>query len=151
MVLIHSFHQYRRLQDDLYKWYGLPYWEARPRLEQADKRIRQARNRLEGMPFIDWLPALQKIVASSVRLERRVAALRCVEAVRMYAAAHDGKLPATLDAIADVSIPIDPMTGKTFTYFVSGKRATLSAPPPQGEQAAPYNTLNYELTIRREK
>ena len=103
------------------------------------------------MPFIDWLPAIQKVVAASVRLERRVAALRCVEAVRLYAAGHEGKLPATLDAIPEVSIPIDPMTGKAFTYRVSGDRATLSAPAPQGERATPYNTLHYELTFRRKK
>lgn len=151
MVLIHSLHQYQRLQDDLLKWSSLPYWEARPRLEQAEKRIRMTRNRLEGMPFIDYLPAIQKVVAAPVRLERRIAALRCIEAIRLYAAAHDGKLPATLDAIPDVSIPIDPMTGKAFTYRVSGERAMLSAPPPPGEQVNSYNTLNYELTIRRKK
>jgi hypothetical protein len=149
VVLIHAFHQFRRLQDDLYKWYGLPYWEAQPRIAEADKRIRQARNRLEGMPFIDVLPALQKVIASSVRTDRRIAILRCVEAIRLYAAAHDGKLPATLDDIADVPVPIDPMIGKAFAYRVSGDRATLSAPPPPGEQANVGNTVYYELTIRR--
>jgi hypothetical protein len=151
VVLIHSLHQYRRLQDDLFKGYGLPYGEARPRMEQADKRIRQARNRLEGMPFIDYLPAIRQVVAASVRLERRVAALRCVEAIRLYAAAHDGKPPATLDALTEVPVPSDPMTGKAFTYRVSGDRAMLSAPPPPGEQANRYNTLHYELTLRRPK
>jgi hypothetical protein len=149
VVLIHAFHQYRRLQDDLYKWYGLPYWEAQPRIAEVDKRIRQARNRLEGMPFIDLLPALQKVIAASIRTDRRIAILRCVEAIRLYAAAHDDKLPATLDAISEVPIPIDPMTGKAFTYRVSGERATLSAPPPPGEQANVGNTVSYELTIRR--
>lgn len=151
VVLIHSLHQYQRLLDDVFKWSSLPYWEARPRLQQAEKQIRMTRNRLEGMPFIDFLPAIQKVVVAPVRLQRRIAALRCVEAIRLYAAAHDGKLPATLDAISDVSIPIDPMTGKAFTYRVSGERATLSAPVPPGEQARPYNTLNYELTFRRKR
>lgn len=151
VVLIHSLHQYRRLQDDLFKWYGLPYWEARPRIRQADEQIHQARRRLEAMPFIDALPAIDKVVAASVRLERRVAALRCIEAIRLYAAAHDGKPPASLDAVAEVPIPLDPMTGKAFAYRVSGDRATLSAPAPQGEQAAAHNTLHYELTLRRRK
>jgi hypothetical protein len=150
VVLIHSLHQYRRLQDDLFKWYGLPYWEARPGIEQADKRIRQARNRLEGLPFIDALPALQKVTAAAVRVDRRIAALRCIEAIRLYAAAHDGKLPATLDAITEVPIPLDPMTGKAFIYQVSGQRAMLSTLPPPGEEAHPHNTLHYELTLRQE-
>ncbi len=119
---------------------------------QADQRIRMARNRLEGMPFIDVLPALQKVVAASIRTDRRIATLRCIEAIRIYAAAHDGKLPTALDAITEVPIPVDPMTGKAFTYRVSGERATLYAPPPPGEKAIPHNNvLNYELTIRRQK
>jgi hypothetical protein len=152
VVLIHSLHVYQRLQDDLYKSYGLPYWEARPLMVQADQRFRQARSRLEGMPFIDFLPAIQKVVVASVRTDRRIAALRCVEAIRIYAAAHDGKLPAALETIKEVPIPLDPMTGKAFTYRVNGERATLYAPPPAGEQAIPnYNMLKYELTFRRQK
>ncbi len=151
VVLIHSLHIYQRLQDDLFKCCGLPYWEAQPLMVQADKRIREARNRLEGMPFIDLLPALQKVVASAVRMDRRIAALRCIEAIRIYAAARDGKLPSTLDAIKEVPIPVDPMIGKAFTYRVSDGRATLSAPPPPGERANPSNTLHYELTFRRQK
>ncbi len=152
VVLIHSLHQYLRLQDDTFKCYGLSYWEALPRMKQADERFRQTRRRLEGMPFIDFLPAIQKVVASAVRTDRRIAALRCIEAIRLYAAAHDGKLPTALDAITEVPIPLDPMTGKAFTYRVSGERAMLIAPPPSGEQPMPnYNVLNYELKIRRQK
>jgi hypothetical protein len=151
VVLIHSLHQYRRLQDDLFKWCGLPYWEARQGIEQADQRIRQARRRLEGLPFIDALPALQKVASAAVRTDRRIAALRCVEAIRLYAAAHDGKLPATLDGLTDVPIPLDPATGKAFIYRTAGERATLSAPPPPGEQANLSNSFHYELTLRRQK
>jgi hypothetical protein len=151
VVLIHSLHIYQRLQDDLFKSYGLSYWEAQPLMKQADERIRQARRRLEGMPFIDFLPAIQKVMAAGVRTDRRIAALRCIEAIRIYAAAHDGKLPTTLDAITEVPVPIDPVIGKAFTYRVSGERATLYAPPPPGEQATSHNTLNYELTLRRQK
>jgi hypothetical protein len=149
VVLIHSLHIYQRLQDDLFKCYGLPYWEARPLMVQADQRFRQARNRLEGMPFIDFLPALQKVIATTARMDRRIAALRCIEAIRIHAAAHDGKLPTGLDAITEAPIPVDPMTGKAFTYRVSGERITLSASPPPGERPDPFNTLHYELTFRR--
>jgi hypothetical protein len=151
VVLIHSWHQYQRLQDDVFKCAGLPYWEAEPQLEQNHKRFRQARRRLEGMPFLNYLPAIQNVLASAVRVDRRIAALRCVEAIRLYAAAHDGKLPATLDTIKEVPLPIDPATGKAFQYRVSGQRATVFAPPPPREKANPYNSLHYELTFRRQK
>lgn len=151
VVLIHSLHQYQRLGDDLFKWFSLPYWEARPRIEKADRRIHQAHQRLQGMPFLDVLPAIQKVIASSARVDRRIAALRCIEAIRLHAAAHEGKMPASLDALTEVPIPLDPMTGKPFTYRVAGEGAMLSAPPPLEEKANSYNSLHYELTIRRKK
>ncbi len=151
VVLIHSLRQYQRLQDDVFKCHGLPYWEAQPRLAEADKRLRQARLRLEAMPFLELLPAIQNVLRASVRMDRRIAVLRCVEAIRMHAAAHDGKLPATLTAITEAPIPLDPATGKAFVYRVSGDQATLFAPPPQGEQANPSNAMSYELSIRPKK
>ena len=47
-----------------------------------------------------------------VRLERRTALLRTIEAIRFYAATHDGKLPPNLAAIKEVAVPIDPFDGK---------------------------------------
>jgi hypothetical protein len=146
VVLLHSLHQYRRWQDDLYKWYGLPYWQARPHLAEMDRKLRQPGVRLEGMPFVDFLPALDRVVFAAARLDRRLAALRCVEAVRLYAAAHDGKLPAALGDVTDVPIPGDPVTGKPFAYRAAGDRATLSAPIPPGETA--QYALTYELTLQ---
>jgi hypothetical protein len=149
VVLIHSLRQYRRLQDDLFKEYGLPYWEARPGLEQADRQLKLAKARMEAEPFINLLPAGEKVVFATARLDRRLAALRCVEALRLYAAAHDGQLPAALGDVSAVPVPIDPVTGKSFEYRVSGNKATLYAPPPSGEAPAPQNTLKYELTLQR--
>jgi hypothetical protein len=149
VVLLHSLHQYRRLQDDLFKWYGLPYWEAIPHLRQADREIRDTRRRLEGFPFIDLLPAINKVVYAAAGADRRIAALRCVEAIRLYAAAHDGKLPAALGDITEVPIPVDPMTGQAFAYQTAGDRATLRGLPPTGEQPNQSNTVHYELTLRR--
>jgi hypothetical protein len=146
VVLLHALHQFRRRQDDLYKWYGLPYWEARPHVAAVYEEVRQARARLEGIPFLELLPALERVTFTAARLDRRVAALRCVEAVRLYAAAHDGKLPQALGDITAVPIPADPVTGKPFTYRAVGDRATLSAPAPAGETPTTRNTLTYELT-----
>ena len=59
------------------------------------------------------------------RFEQRVALLCNIEAIRMYAAAHDGKFPDTLDA-SGVPVPADPFTGKSFSYTRDGTIATLS-------------------------
>jgi hypothetical protein len=149
VVILHSLHQYQRLQDDLFKLSGLPFWEVHPLLEDAVRQIKHAKEEGEAQPFLEFLPAVQKVLFAPVRAERRLAALRCLEAFRLHAAAHDGKLPAALGDITQVPIPIDPVTGKAFEYRVSGDRATLSAPPPPGETPGAYNTVKYELTLQR--
>ena len=63
-----------------------------------------------------------------------VALLRHVEALRLYAAAHDGQLPAKLTDIG-VPLPVDPFTGKPFDYEVEGATAHLRGPAPGGAKA----------------
>lgn len=149
VVLIYSLHQYDRLRDDMYKWTNLPYWQAYPRLREAEKQVQRAKaNTEEGLPFAALLlPAIVKVQFSSVRLDRRLAALRCIEAIRLHAAAHDSKLPEKLSDIGEVPIPLDPVTGKAFEYKLSGDQATLYGPPPSGEKPTTANVLSYELTL----
>ncbi len=59
---------------------------------------------------------------------RRVQMLRVIEAVRHYAAKHDGKLPEKLEDISDIPVPIDPLTEKPFVWKVEGFVATLGPP-----------------------
>jgi hypothetical protein len=150
VVILYSVDQYRRLQDDLYKWTTVPYWQGVRGLHQAERQIALARGSEEGLPFASMLlPAIAKVYFAQVRTDRRIAALRCVEAIRLYAAAHDGRLPERLSDITEVPLPIDPLTGKEFEYRTSGAQATLYGPAPAGEVAAPHNTINYELTLQR--
>ena len=46
-------------------------------------------------------------------LDRHVATFRVIEALRLHAAAHDGRLPESLDEITEVSVPEDPATDRT--------------------------------------
>lgn len=143
VILIRSLQQYQHFQDELHKWMHVPYWQAHPGLERTTAEMQAARGE-GGSPFLDLLPAVWKVYAASVSLERRIAALRCLEAVRLHAAAHKGKLPASLDAITIVPIPVDPATGKQFLYEVQGARVTLRAPLP-----AVLVPLHYEMTFVR--
>lgn len=150
VVALDSLHHNRRLRDEMYKWFGLPYWQARPGVDEALRQLGEARARLECFPaLLDVLPAVGKVFSASARFDRRLAALRCVEAVRLHAAAHGGKLPLTLAAITAVPVPVDPMTGKEFVYEAAGNLATLYAPTPPGETPAPHNTVRYEITLER--
>ena len=108
-------------------------------------KVRIPKDRLIGDLF---LPALQKVRIAQGRLEQKIALLRHVEALRMYAAAHDGKLPEKL-ADVDVPLPLDPFIGKPFRYELKDGVAHLRGTPPKGyEEIAIYN-LHYEITIRK--
>ena len=147
VVLLRSLQQYEDLRDDLFKWVPLPYWQARQGIEAVTLRIDKTRQSLEGIPLSSLLPTIGKVSATTAFLDRRIAALRLVEAVRLYAAAHDGKLPESLADIKEVPIPDDPMTGKPFDYKSEGDKAILSGAAPQG--LGNNYGLRFELTIAR--
>jgi hypothetical protein len=150
VVLIEALRDFERRRDDLFKWMALPYPEARAGVLRVDREFKKAWAQTDALSIAQvFLPAVTKVLDATGRLDRRIAALRCVEAVRLYAAAHDGKLPPSLADIKEVPIPTDPMTGKSFDYKVDGDTFTLSAGPPAGDAATSYNTLAYEVTLRK--
>jgi hypothetical protein len=151
VVLLYSRMQFDRFHDDLFKWLNLPFWEAQRGIAQAERELVTAKRRMEeGLPFASlFLPAAGKVLVASARLERRLAVLRVIEAIRLYGAAHEGQLPAALRDITAVPIPIDPVTGKEFDYRVDGDKASLSAPPPPGYANIPQYGLHYEIMLKR--
>jgi hypothetical protein len=90
--------------------------------------------------FADLLPDVVAARRVQGRLEQRVALLRHVEALRMYAAAHDGKLPATL-ADCPVPLSVDGFTGKEFRYQVDGSTAHLRGGSSPDE-------VHYRITLK---
>jgi hypothetical protein len=150
VALLYMLHEYDRHFDDMIKWQSLPYWQARVGLEKAEQGLKEARanrQRMETVLATLLLPAVAKVNESTARIDRKIAALRCIEVIRLYAAAHDGRLPAELGAIAEVPIPLDPVTGKEFEYKVTDRKATLIGPVPPG--AGKHLMLQYELTLER--
>jgi hypothetical protein len=74
--------------------------------------------------------------------------LRVIEALRMYAADHDGALPAKLADIEEVPVPTNPATGKPFVYRLDGAKAILELPP--SDQVNGSN-CRYEIQIAAKK
>jgi hypothetical protein len=151
-ALLFEIHNYDRLFDDFRKWTALPYWQAGPAFALAVKQLKQEKAAGPGNGSLLatlLLPAVEKVQFATVRVDRRIAALRIIEAIRLHGAAHDGKLPAKLEDIKEVPIPIDPVTGNAFEYTFKGNLAILYGPPPGQQAAGPHNTLRYELTLRR--
>ncbi len=80
-------------------------------------------------------------------VDRRLAILQCIEAIRMYAALHEGRLPVSLADMAQSPAPMDPITGKEFVYTTTGNQATLEGPAPSGDD--PSHVVRYELTLTK--
>jgi hypothetical protein len=87
--------------------------------------------------FADLLPRVLKARRAQGRLEQRIALLRHVEALRLFAADHGGRLP---EALADCAVPLpdDPFTGKPFAYKGEGATAHLRG-----------GDVHYEVTIQK--
>lgn len=154
VALLHACLDYDRRLDEVLKWLTFPDWQARQEIDTVARRVKQdGQSSAADSPAIPlaklMLPAVEKVFGARVRVDRRIAALRCVEAVRLYAAGHDGKLPASLGDIKEVPVPIDPATGKPFGYRLSGDKAVLSSPPLQPERTYPGNALSYEISLRK--
>ena len=138
-----TFGDYR---DDLFKASTLPYLKARVVQVAAQKRLTAAPDTEAVRLSRLLLPRLDKVSAAHNRLNRRIAALRVIEALRMHAAANDGRLPDKLGDVTVVPVPDDPGTGKPFSYLKDGAKATLTGTIP-GEPGA-SNGLRYRLRVR---
>jgi hypothetical protein len=135
------------VMDEQMKYFNEPYYKVADRLELLDKRLKSApeAKKLYAAEPMD----LHDVHTAKALLERKINILRCLEAVRAYAAGHNGKLPASLDDVNDVPLPIDPVTGKAFVYQVTDDHASLEAPPSVGEGRRYFSDLAYEITIKR--
>jgi hypothetical protein len=135
------------IQDDVYKGVHLPAAQAIPVTEAALARMKT-------LPYTEanriphfFTAAVSKVILAENRLERKIAALRVIEAIRLHAVTHAGRLPDTLAAVTEVPLPDDPATGQPFVYRRDGDTATLTSRvpdhPPQAEG------LRYRLTMRK--
>jgi hypothetical protein len=128
--------------DDMCKAMALPVWRIEAITGQAEAKK-------EPSLLADALsPATKAVRRARGRLEQRFALLRHVEALRLYAAEHNGTLPAKLSDIS-VPLPEDPFTGKPFRYEVGGGTAHLRGSPPSGEETNVHFNIHYEISIQK--
>ena len=111
---------------------------------EAERRLLAAKVGPTAL-FTSVIPALQAAMTSSLRIDRQVAVLRVMEALRLYAASHDGRFPESLDKIKEVPVPDDPATGEPFIYRAADSAAILHGPRAD----LPYPPPTYRITIRR--
>lgn len=127
-----------RWRDEFYKWTTLPYWQIRANQAFVDlEKTMQAEAEAAGVfakPVLAWSPLFSvRAKNAQAGCERNIAMLRTVEAIRMYAAAHDAQLPPSLAAL-EVPAAVDPFTGKLLQYEIKDDHAVIKGLPVPGMQ-----------------
>lgn len=89
----------------------------------------------------------EKVNLMMKRLDRHIAVLQCIEAIRDYAATHDGQLPRALSDINQMEIPNDVMSGKAFEYSCTATSATLKSVIP--ESGDKKDAVDYVITLKK--
>lgn len=137
----------REIFDSQFKASYLPYPQARLANVETEKWIKSApeteAQRLGG----GLVPVIIKVIAAQTRIDRKIAALRVIEALRLHAAANGGQLPDRLDQVTVVPVPDDPGTGKPFDFRRDGATATLTGLIPGEPQQ--HAGLRYKITLRK--
>jgi len=141
--------KYDEHRDRMFGWLSMPYYEARHGLADAEEQLRKSKDELVG--FVSWgrllLPSIYGVRATHACAEREADALRLVEALRLHAATHEGKLPKSLDELREASpIPVDAVTGKAFDYVVTGDQAKLTL---RESRRGSRKTRVYEITVAK--
>jgi hypothetical protein len=159
-VALYCYRDLREAGEEAQAWMDLPGGLRHPGFQKVAERWRKAFGRLDQLffrgllrdvsgPGYDLDTMLLRLERVLRRTERRFAALRTIEAVRLYAASHGGKLPAELADIKEVPVPNDPATRKPWLYSVDGDAATLRTPRMVGIKDTPVEIPHYELTIKK--
>jgi hypothetical protein len=142
VILLDEKRAYEVRRDERLKLLALAPWQI-DALVRGEHRGRDG----DGL-FADLLlPDVVTMRRAQGRLEQRVALLRHVEALRLYAAAHGGALPRRLSDVR-VPLPPDPFTGQPFRYEADGATAHLRGCPPPGDEKNPADKHHYQVTMK---
>jgi uncharacterized Fe-S cluster-containing radical SAM superfamily enzyme len=91
--------------------------------------------------------SFDRLLLISKRLDNNLNGLQCVEAIRHYAATHDGQLPDNLSDISQIEVPKDVVSGKVFEYRRTSAGAVLKSAMPQG--GGPKDMVHYEIVLKK--
>jgi hypothetical protein len=142
LVLLDEKRAYEGRLDEGMKLLGPAPW-------QIDAVLREKQAKRGDSLLADLLPDFLKVRRAQARVEQRVDLLRHVEALRLYAAAHGGRLPARLAELT-VPLPDDPFTGKPFRYRADGATAHIGGGSPRDDgKGAAYSVHLYDVTVRK--
>jgi hypothetical protein len=147
VVLVEIMRVYREYRDHVFKWFFVPYLDGQTGMDKTDRLLREEARQHEILPLASLLlPAIANVRKMELRQQRSIALLEAAEALRMHAAAHDGRLPESLADVTVVPVPLDPLNGKPFVYQGGGERAVLESLPTPGLEPE-LNGPRYEIRM----
>jgi hypothetical protein len=91
--------------------------------------------------------SFDRLRSISKRLDNSVNGLQCVEAIRYYAATHDGQLPEDLSDMNQIEVSKDVVSGKAFEYHLTSEGAVLKSAMPQGGR--PKDIVHYVIILKK--
>ncbi len=142
VILLDEKREFEVRRDERMKLLALPLWQID--LPAAG----EARDQVGDGLLADLLPHIVKLRRTQGQLEQQIALLRHVEALRLYAAEHDGNVPAELSDIP-VPLPIDSVTGMPFDYAVEGATAHVRGRSIRGEKKDLESDVHYQVTVQK--
>ncbi|WP_422924538.1 hypothetical protein [Singulisphaera sp. PoT] len=144
MILMFYGMRYRDLYDEVYKATYLPIHEAQKVYTQGKSQLRAVKQGPLRL-FSSLIANVETGHSSEAIADRRIAALRVVEALRLHGAVA-GRLPKSLDEVDVVPLPNDPITGRKFDYRQTAEASILFSPPPNGIAKL---GLTYRINLRK--
>jgi hypothetical protein len=136
------FHQYQISFDDAYVLRDLPYPALMARAAVVHAESEKLHEQQRANPFLPVFDLRDAALRVGV-VDRQLAALAAVEAIRAYAAANMGNLPARLEDVVETPVPNNPLTGAPFEYRTENDTATLA------DSATESSSLMYTIRIRK--
>ncbi len=138
-----SVYRFAIVRDEYLKCSELPAWQLRainPESFWNDGKFEIA-TPLDVLASL-MFPAITAYRNALARAEANNDLMRIVEAIRLYGAEHDGKLPERLEEITSVPIPpFDPMSGQPYVYTLKDGTATVES--NQG-----YQIMRFKIRLR---
>ena len=122
-------------------------------LADANKAIKVETDNLQNYNFLlrsqyrkILEPAHERVRKQMNYVDRKIAALQIMEALRLYAGSHDDKLPEKLSDVTDIKIPDDPVTKKPFEYKSTGNEAVLTIEGTENSDGR--DSVHYEIKLK---
>jgi hypothetical protein len=123
-------------------------------LADANKAIKVETDNLQNYNFLIRMqfrknlePVHEQVLKQMNYIDRKIAALQIIEALRLYAGKHEGLFPQKLSDITDVEIPNDPVTKKQFEYKSTGSEATIQIEGTKDSDGR--DSVRYEIKITK--